>query len=80
MQATGEIPMPAPDAWTDMSDHDSLTLHELRRRAEAMAHGDLRDLGQALANPDADALRRAIDVLGSIPRRRSAAGMLRWRR
>jgi signal transduction histidine kinase len=41
-------------------------LQELQRRAEAMAHGDLRALGQPLSDlPAVEDLRRAVDVLGA---------------
>ncbi len=41
-------------------------LRTLQRRAEAMAHGDLRTLGQPVSDiPAVEDLRRAIDVLGT---------------
>src|SRR5262245_54242195 len=41
-------------------------LQELQRRAEAMAHGDLRAVGEPVSDlPPVEDLRRAIDVLGT---------------
>jgi signal transduction histidine kinase/YHS domain-containing protein len=41
-------------------------LKELQRRAEAMAHGDLRAVGEPVSDlPAVEDLRRAIDVLGA---------------
>jgi signal transduction histidine kinase/YHS domain-containing protein len=45
---------------------DEALLRELQRRAEAMAHGDLRQLGEPLCDiAPLEDLRRAIDVLGA---------------
>ena len=45
---------------------DEEVLRALQRRAEAMAHGDLRMVGESVSDvPAIDDLRRAIDVLGA---------------
>ncbi|HWQ12940.1 MAG TPA: histidine kinase [Roseiflexaceae bacterium] len=45
---------------------DEAVLGALQRRAEAMAHGDLRLMGQPVSDvPAVEDLRRAIDVLGA---------------
>ena len=50
----------------DPSDGYTAALHELQRRAEAMAHGDLRAVGEPVSDlPAVEDLRRAIDVLGA---------------
>jgi signal transduction histidine kinase/YHS domain-containing protein len=50
----------------DPSDAYTAALQELQRRAEAMAHGDLRAIGEPVGDlPAVEDLRRAIDVLGA---------------
>lgn len=50
---------------SNRSGADAQQLRELQRRAEALARGDFRTVGQPIGgSPELEALRRALDVLG----------------